>query len=52
MVSHNYINIMKSLPREIKLYFVASWLGVTHDIELVALKYELLHAKTTGKQRS
>ena len=52
MVSHNYINIMKSLPREIKLYFVASWLGVTHDIELAALKYELLHAKTTGKQRS
>ena len=50
MVSNNHINIMKSLPREIKLYFMASWLGVTHDIELVALKYELLLAKTTGKQ--
>ena len=44
MVSNNHINIMKSLPREIKLYFMASWLGVTHDIELVALKYELLLA--------
>ena len=40
------------LAREIKLYFVASWLGVTHGIELVALKYELLLAKTTGKQHS
>ena len=43
---------MKSWPRGIKLYFVASWLGVTHGIELVALKYELLLAKTTGKQHS
>ena len=33
---------MKSWPRGIKLYFVASWLGVTHGI--IALKYELLHA--------
>ena len=47
-----YVNILKSWPREIKLYFVASWLGVTHGIELVALKYELLLAKTTGKQHS
>ena len=40
------------LAREIKLYFVASWLGVTHGMELVALKYELLLAKTTWKQHS